>query len=136
MSLAGQIPCRANIATYATAAVFHDANREQQTLDVDAIWRRLSLSEMLQRALRLAVAEANEVIVHPLSGPRNMSGWAKQGVYWNGMMGRTLDYGDDFYSCLTRVCKARTAKRDDKAKQAITDGITTQTRTYRVQSDS
>lgn len=126
---------RANIVTYAMAKVFHDANREKQTLDLDAIWRRQSLSEALQRALLLAAAEANDVIIHPPAGIRNMSEWAKQQACWNGMMGRTLDYDDDFDSCLTLVDTARTAKRDEKAKQVITDSINTQTKVVAMGAD-
>jgi hypothetical protein len=52
-----------------------------------------------------------------------MSEWAKQQACWNGMKGRTLNYDEDFDSCLTLVETARAAKRGEKAKKAITDGI-------------
>ena len=117
---------RANIVTYAMAKVFHDANGEKQVLDLDAIWRRQSVPEALQRALLLAAAEAHEVITHPPIGVRNMSEWAKQQACWNGMKGRTLNYDEDFETCLTLAENARTAKRDEKAKKAMTDGINAQ----------
>lgn len=117
---------RANIVTYAMAKVFHDSNRENQLLDLDAIWRRQSVPEALQRALILAAAEANYVVTHPPTGVRNMSEWAKQQACWNGMKGRAIDYDEDFESCLTFVETARTEKRDEKTKKAITDGINAQ----------
>ena len=55
------------------------------------------------RALLLAAAEAHDVITHPPAGVRNMSEWAKQQACWNGMKGRTLNYDDDFETCLTLV---------------------------------
>lgn len=118
---------RANIVTYAMAKVFHDANGEKEVLDLDAIWRRQSVPDALQRALLLAAAEAHDVITHPPAGVRNMSEWAKQQACWNGMKVRMLDYDDDFESCLTLVDTARTAKRDEKAKKAMTEGINAQT---------
>ena len=51
-----------------------------------------------------------------------MSEWAKQQACWNGMKGRTLNYDEDFESCLTLVETVRTDKRDEKAKKAIEDG--------------
>ena len=126
---------RANIVTYAMAKVFHDANGEKQVLDLDAIWRRQSVPEALQRALLLAAAEAHDVVTHPPAGVRNMSEWAKQQACWNGMKGRTLDYDDDFETCLTLVETARTAKRDEKAKKAMTEGINVQSEVVTLGAD-
>ena len=117
---------RANIVTYAMAKVFHDANSEKQVLDLDAIWRRQSVPDALQRALLLAAAEAHDVITHPPAGVRNMSEWAKQQACWNGMKGRALNYDDDLETCLTLVDTARTARRDEKAKKTMTEGINAQ----------
>jgi len=117
---------RANIVTYAMAKVFHDANGEKQVIDLDAIWRRQSVPDALQRALLLAAAEAHDVITDPPAGVRNMSEWAKQQACWNGMKGRTLNYDDDFDSCLTLVETARSAGRDEKAQRAMIEGINAQ----------
>ena len=118
---------RANIVTYAMAKVFHDATSEKQVLDLDTIWRRQALPDALQRALRVAAAVAHEIITHPPVGVRNMSEWAKQQGCWNGLMNRKLDYDQDFESCLTLLDNARTAKRDERAKKSLTDGINAQT---------
>lgn len=126
---------RANIVTYSMAKLFHDANGDKQVLDLDAIWRRQSVPEALQRALLLAAAEAHDVVTHPPAGVRNMSEWAKQQACWNGMKGRTLDYDDDFETCLTLVETARTAKRDEKAKKAMTEGINAQSEVVTLGAD-
>jgi len=118
---------RANIVTYAMAKVFHDATRDKQVLDLDAIWKRQAVPEALQRALLVAAAEANDVITHPPSGVRNMSEWAKQQACWNGLKGRTLNYDEDFETCLTLVDNAKAAKRDEKARRAMIAGINAQT---------
>jgi hypothetical protein len=126
---------RANIVTYSMAKLFHDANGEKQVLDLDAIWRRQSVPEALQRALLLAAAEAHDVVTHPPAGVRNMSEWAKQQACWNGMKGRTLNYDEDFETCLTLVETARTAKRDEKAKRAMTEGINAQSEVVTLGAD-
>lgn len=126
---------RANIVTYSMAKVFHDANRDKQVLDLDAIWRRQAVPEALQRALLLAAAEAHDVVTHPPVGVRNMSEWAKQQGCWNAMQGRRLNYEDDFGSCLTLVDNARTAKREEKAKKALTDGINIQAEVVKLGPD-
>lgn len=118
---------RANIVTYAMAKVFHDANSEKQVLDLDTIWKRQAVPEALQRALLVAAVEANDVITHPPSGVRNMSEWAKQQACWNGLKGRTLEYDDDFESCLTLVETVRAAVRDARTKKEMTEGINAQT---------
>nr|WP_155040007.1 AIPR family protein [Paracoccus litorisediminis] len=126
---------RANIVTYAMAKVFHDANGEKQVLDLDTIWRRQSVPDALQRALLLAAAEAHDVITHPPTGIRNMSEWAKQQACWNGIKGRTLSYDEDFETCLTLAESARTTKRDEKAKKAMTDGINAQSEVVMLGAD-
>jgi len=127
---------RANIVTYAMAKVIHDADGEKQVLDLDTIWRRQSVPESLQRALLLAAAEAHDVITGPPAGVRNMSEWAKQQACWYGLKGRTLSYDEDFESCLTLAETARAAKRDEKAKKAITDGINAQSEVVTLGPDS
>ncbi|NNU82136.1 hypothetical protein HMH01_16995 [Halovulum dunhuangense] len=117
---------RANIVTYAMAKVFHDANSDNQVLDLDAIWRRQAVSDALQQALLLAAAEANDVITNPPTGVRNMSEWAKQQACWNGLKGRRLDYGPEFESCLVLKETARTRQRDEKKERQAKEGIAAQ----------
>ncbi len=117
---------RANIVTYAMAKVFHDANGEKKVLDLDAIWRRQSVSNALKQALLLAAAEANDVITNPPAGVRNMSEWAKQQACWNGLKGRSLDYGAEFDGCLVLAENARANERDQRKKKREIDGISAQ----------
>ena len=117
---------RANIVTYAMAKVFHDATDEKQVLDLDAVWRRQSVTDALSDALILAAAEAHEVITHPPHGVRNMSEWAKQQACWNGLKSRKLDYDDDFDGCLVLIDEDRRRKGDEKNRNKQDDGINAQ----------
>ena len=45
---------------------------------------------------------------------------------WNALKERKLSYDEDFETCLMLLDTARTAKRDEKAKKALTDGINAQ----------
>lgn len=119
---------RANIVTYAMAKIFHDANVEKQVLDLDAIWRRQSVSDALKQALLLAATEANDVITNPPAGVRNMSEWAKQQACWNGLKGRSLDYGPEFDGCLVLAENARANERDQRKKKREIDGIFAQSK--------
>ena len=120
---------RANIVTYAIAKVFHDAKDDKQVLDLDAVWKRQSVTEPLQRALLLAAAEAHDVITGPPAGVRNMSEWAKQQACWNGLKGRNLEYDEDFDSCLTLVETEQSARRAARATEVMTEGINAQSET-------
>jgi hypothetical protein len=117
---------RANIVTYAMAKVFHDADGENQVLDLDTIWRRQAVPEALQRALMIAAGEAHDVITHPPSGVRNMSEWAKQQACWNSLKSRRLDYGAEFDGCLVLKETARTSEREQRNKKREMDGISAQ----------
>jgi hypothetical protein len=117
---------RANIVTYAMAKVFHDANRDRDVLDLDAIAKRQAVGEPLSRALLLAAAEAHNVITHPVAGMRNMSEWAKQQACWSILSGRRLNYGREFESCLTLKETAATSARDERKKKSEIDGISQQ----------
>ena len=55
-----------------------------------------------------------------------MTEWAKQQACWNALKERKLSYDEDFETCLMLLDTARTAKRDEKAKKALTDGINAQ----------
>lgn len=126
---------RANIVTYAMAKIFHDANSGKQQLDLDAVWKRQVVPEPLERALMIAAEAANEIITHPPHGVRNMSEWAKQQACWNRLQTATLDYDDDFDSCLILETVAKSAQKDDKRKQRITDGINAQKKVFELGSE-
>jgi AIPR protein len=126
---------RANIVTYAMAKVFHDANREKQVLDVDAIWRRQSVPGPLVRALMIAAAEAHDAITHPPQGVRNMSEWAKQQACWNGLKSRKPAYDDDFENCLAPIDEAKTTAREARSEKVLTDGINAQAEVVTLGSD-
>jgi hypothetical protein len=117
---------RANIVTYAMAKVFHDTERDLEVLDLDMIWRRQSVPDPLKRALLRAAADAHHVIMHPVSGMRNMSEWAKQQACWHALASREIDYGDDLGSCLTLKDEAMAAERDERRKKREDDGISAQ----------
>lgn len=118
---------RANIVTYAMAKVFRDASDEKQVLDLDAIWRRQSVSDALTRALITAAAAAHDVITHPSAGIRNMSEWAKQQACWSQLESRALKYDEDFDSCLVLQKTAIDIARDELKRKKMADGINAQT---------
>lgn len=117
---------RANIVTYAIAKVFHDSTRGNYVLDLDTVWRKQLVPDVLVHALLHAASAAQDVITHPVSGMRNMSEWAKQQACWNQLQNRSLDYGESFESCLTLIETARAGERDERRKKKEIDGISAQ----------
>lgn len=118
---------RANIVTYAMAKVFHDASAsDKRMLDLDMVWRRQAVPEMLMRALLIAAATAAQVIVSPPSGVRNMSEWAKKQACWAEVKGAALTYDDDFDDCLIDQNEARTEVRQARADRTMVSGIEAQ----------
>jgi len=118
---------RANIVTYAMAKLFHDASAsDKRMLDLDLVWRRQAVPEMLMRALLIAAATAAQVIVSPPSGVRNMSEWAKKQACWAVVKGAALTYDDDFDDCLIDQNEARTEVRQARADRTMVSGIEAQ----------
>lgn len=126
---------RANIVTYAMAKVFHDANRDNEVLDLDTIAKRQMVSDDLVRALLLAAEEAHKVITQPAAGIRNLSEWAKQQACWSALQARQLKYDAGFERCLTLKETARSNEHEAKERQREIAGIEAQSLAVRLGAD-
>ena len=73
---------RANIVAYSIAKLGHDTESSGRSLNFERIWNRQEISANLQEALSLAAKAANDVIVEPPVGMRNVTEWAKQQACW------------------------------------------------------
>ena len=73
---------RANIVAYSIAKLGHDIEGRGRSLNFERIWNRQEISGNLHEALTLAAKAANDVIVEPPVGMRNVTEWAKQQACW------------------------------------------------------
>jgi hypothetical protein len=117
---------RANIVTYAMAKIFHDSNRANDVLDLDAVAKRQMVSDDLAKALLLAAEEAHKVITEPAGGMRNFSEWAKQQACWSILQSREIDYGRGFERCLISKETVKVNSRDARESQREIAGIKAQ----------
>lgn len=114
---------RANIVTYAIAKVVHDAEVRGQVVDLDSVWRMQRVHVELERALLAAAEAANDVIINPPPGIRNMSEWAKKQGCWGSLSGQKVPYGPGFDMVLIDPEEAKTVKRDKQKEKQEIDGI-------------
>ena len=117
---------RANIVTYAIAKVVHDAEERDRIVDLDAVWRMQRVHVELERALLAAAEAANDVIVNPPSGIRNMSEWAKKQACWAELSRQEVHYESGFDSVLIDPEAAKAVRREKRKEAQETNGIEAQ----------
>lgn len=117
---------RANIVTYAIAKVVQDAELRKQVIDLDAIWRMQRVPTDLERALLAAAEAANEVIINPPQGVRNMSEWAKKQACWAELAKKMVVYDPSFDLVLIDVESLRVVNRDKQTAKRQLNGIEAQ----------
>jgi hypothetical protein len=117
---------RANIVTYAIAKLVHDAEVLEQVIDLDAVWRMQRVHVELERALLTAAESANDVIINPPPGTRNMSEWAKKQACWSVLSRASVKYGPGLDAVLIDPEAARTVQRDKRRENKEADGIEAQ----------
>ncbi|MDG1371161.1 MAG: AIPR family protein [Paracoccaceae bacterium] len=118
---------RANIVTYSISKLVSDADERDHVIDLDAVWRRQSVSRDLGDALLIAAEAAVEVITHPESGVYNITEWGKKQACWATLQRAEIDYGPEFMNCLVEPEQARAVQRDGRREEAVISGIEAQT---------
>lgn len=117
---------RANIVTYAVAKLVRDAEAMNKAIDLDQVWKMQRVPVILERASLVAAQAANDVIINPPAGIRNMSEWAKQQACWAQVSGRSLAYERDFHDSLIDPQQARVVKRDERRERDARNRIDAQ----------
>jgi hypothetical protein len=76
----------------------------------------------------MAAAEAaNQVIINPPAGVRNMSEWAKQPACWTSFSKVAVSYEKEFVSILIDPEEARSHKREQRLERKEVSAIEAQT---------
>ncbi|MFD1694961.1 AIPR family protein [Roseibium aestuarii] len=110
---------RANIVTYSIAKLVHDAEKAGMVLDLDQIWRRQEISDDLRSVLSVAGEQAQETILNPLAGVRNLSEWAKKQACWNQLRSKSFDYPEEQEHVLVPIEIAKETERAARASKAV-----------------
>lgn len=120
---------RANIVTYGIAKVVHDTIESGRVIDLDRIWKIQDVPEALEKALTVAGAEAQAVILNP-QAVRNIGEWAKKEICWKTLHEIRLEYDDDFSSFLVDAEDAKAEVRSVRAERNLDEDILRQSRVF------
>lgn len=118
---------RANIVAYAiarTALAAHDLGR---SVDFDAIWQKQGASPNLREALLLSAKLANNVIVNPPAGMRNVTEWAKQQACWDRVASAEVVWPSQWLSELLTRDEQKEKNSSAVKDQKVLNGIEAQT---------
>jgi hypothetical protein len=117
---------RAQIVSYSIAKMAHDVGRHNMAVDFEKIWQRQSVSNAMQLALVIVAERANEVLVTPPAGVRNVTEWAKQKACWKRMQDLEVLWPSQWWSELLPIDDHDDAKRSAVKDQKMLNGIEAQ----------
>jgi len=99
---------RANIVTYTLAWLSHHTS---QRIDLDAIWKKQSISPALQEMVRTVSAQVHRVITNPPNA-RNITEWCKRKECWEAVCALDISLGDPLKRELIDLSHTATKKPD------------------------
>lgn len=76
---------RANIVAHGISRLAHEVKSRRRMIDFDGIWQQQVISSALAESLALAAKAAQDVILSPQGGVRNISEWAKKEECWTAV---------------------------------------------------
>lgn len=121
---------RANIVSYAIAAIGEVTKSSSGELHWQRIWRKQEVYCSLDEALSVASSFVNEDIMNPPVGISNISEWCKKEACWTRICARLGDLkrslSADFFSDLASVEEVKTEEKRSKKVQVLDDKIQSQ----------
>lgn len=91
------------------------------------IWNQQSLSPAFERALGQASDAAHDVLMHPATGYRNISEWAKQQKCWEAIKLKKVDWDKEWLGELIDLDEEKDIQREGSRNQKTLNGIEAQT---------
>ena len=91
------------------------------------IWNQQSLSPAFERALGQASDAAHDVLMHPATGYRNISEWAKQQKCWEAIKLKKVDWDKEWLGELIGLDEEKDIQREGSRNQKTLNGIEAQT---------
>lgn len=121
---------RANIVAYTLAVLGDITKRRKESIDFLAIWNAQKVDHVLENAIAIVSATANDDILKPPHGISNISEWCKKEACWTRIQAR-IDaivnlLPPDFYDGLVSLDDRSAALRTAKQTQRIDNGIEAQ----------
>jgi len=127
---------RANIVTYAIAAINECCARHKKTVDFLKIWNTHALPKSLIDVLAMSAKYVNDDIVQPPQGISNISEWCKQSFCWDrlqsGMSKLEQLLPEGFWNDLVSIEEQKEEEKTACKTQKIDDGIEAQKKVFEV----
>jgi hypothetical protein len=117
---------RANIVTFAIAKLVDDADKKERLIDLDDVWKNQTVSTDLMDSLLRSAEAAAHVIIHPESGIKNVTEWAKKQGCWGAVRREESEYEDGFSDITVKPEEANSVTREVRRDAALTTGIEAQ----------
>lgn len=111
----------------AIGALSSAVRRMKKRMNFLAVWNTQGLPEPLRRALEQAADAAHTVLMHPASGYRNISEWAKQKACWDKLETLKVDWDQAWVDSLISIEDEADTQREESKVQKELNGIEAQT---------
>lgn len=130
---------RANIVTYAIAAIGEICRRRKLILDYLKIWDSQRLSQTLIDTLAISAEFVNDGIVNPPQGISNISEWCKKEACWSRLCSNIEKLEtiltDAFWHELISIEEMNSETKTAKKTQKIDNGIDAQKKVVNIPRD-
>jgi AIPR protein len=119
---------RQNFVTYSIALLAHsiEKNYPGKTLDIQAIWNRQALSQVLLQQLEVVSKVAHDVITKPELGIQIIQEWCKKELCWERVKQSEVPIVDGFEQELVSLSELKKTDKSSKNQQKIDNGIEAQ----------
>ena len=118
---------RSQHVVLAVGALSNAAASMGKAVNFLGIWNQQALSPAFERALGQAADVAHDVLMHPATGYRNISEWAKQQKCWDTLKQKTVDWDKEWLGELINLDEEKDIKQEGSRDQKTLDGIEAQT---------
>jgi hypothetical protein len=128
---------RANIVAY-TISKLVSLTRGQghgQKVDLQRIWQRQSVSDVLAIQLMRIAERVLRVIVDPPAGMKNVTEWCKKELCWQRVLDLKIDLVPEIDKDLVLREEESARKKSSRGEQKVLNGIERQTLTFALGAD-
>jgi hypothetical protein len=119
---------RQNFVTYSIALLAHTIEEKfpGMALDIQAIWNRQALSQVILQQLEVVSKVAHDVITNPELGIQIIPEWCKKELCWERVKQLEVPIVDDFEEELVSLSELKKSGKNSKNQQKIDNGIEAQ----------
>ena len=118
---------RSQHVVLAVGALANAAASAGKAVNFLGIWNQQALSPAFERALGQAADVAHDVLMHPATGYRNISEWAKQQKCWDTLKKKSVNWDEEWIGELIDLDEEKGIQQEGSRDQKTLNGIEAQT---------